>query len=36
MHFTIINYSSFDDFLSDNRMFDKETKQGMLYRHMLL
>ena len=31
-----IHYSNFDDLLSVNRIFDKETKQGMMYHYMLL
>ena len=36
MYFVIIYSSNFDDFLSVNRMFDKETNQGVLYSHILL
>ena len=28
MYFIIIRYNNFGDFLSVNRIFDKETKQG--------
>ena len=34
--FIIIHSSSFENFLSVNRIFDKETKWGILYRYMLL
>ena len=36
MYFIIIHSGNFDDFLFVNKMFDKEIKQGMLYRYMLL
>ena len=36
MYFIIIYSIGFDDFLSAKRIFDKETKRGMLYRFMLL
>ena len=32
MYFILIHYGIYDDFLSVNKVFDKETKQGMLYR----
>ena len=35
MCFIIIHYGYFDDLLSVNRIFDKDKKQGMLYRYML-
>ena len=31
MYFIIIHSSNFDDFLYVNIMFDKDTKQGMMY-----
>ena len=36
MYIIIICSSRFDDLLSVDRIFDKDTKLGMLYRYMLI